>query len=801
MKRHLLALLLTLIVALSGLSGAVVSAQEAASEGAAATAPIDPADLDYEAWEGVASRAETALQEARASNDAFEVLRADVVDWRSQFQAAQSANEQRIATLQAQIDALGPVPEEGGEEPEELASRRAELNDQMAELQAPARRADEAFQRADGLVREIDTLIRARQAEELTRLGPSPLNPAHWPSALSEISATVIAYQQELRDNWANPVIRQSARSNLAVIVVGTVLGLVLLLRGARWSDLAIARFAEPRAAYQRNVLEPLISLGRLLLPWIGLLALFEAAHASGLHGQYGDILVSSIPAVGLIILFANWLARRLLPPDGTGRKVFTLSGERARLVRWSLSGLGLLLAARVLLAVLSDYTGYSASTQAVLNFPLLVLGGLLLLELGRELTGQHRVASESGEVMPVRARLFGLIGRASTVFAVLGPLAGAIGLTQIAGYMIFSTSLTLMLLGGLILLQRFVTDVYALLTGSRDGADDALIPVLIGFFLTLLAVPLLSLIWGARVSDLTELWARFAAGFAVGDARISPLDFVAFAVVFALGYMATRLLQGALRGSILPRTRIDPGGQTAIVSGLGYVGIFLAALAAITAIGIDLSSLAIVAGALSVGIGFGLQTIVSNFVSGIILLIERPVSEGDWIEVGGVMGIVRRISVRSTRVETFDRTDVIVPNSDLIAGQVTNWTRSNTTGRLIIRVGVAYGTDTRKVQEVLQQIAAECPDVVQYPPPQVLFIGFGADALDFEMRVILNNIYDIMVVQTELNHQVARRFAEEGFEIPFAQRDIWLRNPEALGAAAAPVPPVPDPPEGQGGA
>jgi len=746
---------------------------------------LDETTVQYDDWERVASRAEQVLEDRRASDIAFGELRDDVVDWRSQFLAAQSENATRLTTVRAQLQALGPAPAEGSEEVADIAERRADLVAQITRLDAPRIKAEEAFSRADGIIREIDLIVRERQADSLLALGPSPLNPTIWPEAYRELTHTLNAVVSELSTASRSSTQRAELRENLPLLLIYGIIATVLLARGRRWMERLTLRVQSSEAQSVDGVKGFLLSLGQVILPVIGLVALTEALFATKMIGFRGQLFVDAVPYIGAGGFLARWLALRLFPKYDRRQSLLDLAETQRAELRFFATLLGVLMGVAALFSRVADFEGYAESTQAVISLPLLILTGLCLFRTGRILADSpaaHATHDSSAESFDLRGRVALLVGRAAVLVGIAGPVIGAVGYTSGAAFFLYPSVGSLALIGVLLVLHGVIRDIYGFVTGkSEENAREALWPVLISFFVMLLSTPLFALIWGARQSDLTELWANFSEGISLGDVQISPSDFLTFAIIFLLGFGLTRLLQGALRTTILPKTKMDIGARTAIVSGIGYVGIFLAAVIAIAAAGIDLSSLAIVAGALSVGIGFGLQNIVSNFVSGIILLIERPISEGDWIEVGGQMGYVRDISVRSTRIETFDRTDVIVPNADLVSGTVTNYTRGNLIGRAIVPVGVAYGTDTYKVTEILKEIAENHPLVALNPPPAVHFIGFGADSMDFEIRAILRDVNFTLSVKTEMNHQIAQRFAEEGVEIPFAQRDVWLRNPEVL--------------------
>jgi len=721
---------------------------------------------DYEKWELNALRAETVIETDRASIEALEKLRLQLVQWRTSFQQLQNENQDRIETIETQIESLGLKPE-SGKDP--LEDRRVALDKQLAKLNEPIVRAQEAFNRADGMISEIDTLISQRQATEFLQLGPSILNPLLWGSSLGDVFKSFTTLSKETSGVLSSTYFQDQFSDRLISVLLISIFSILLFT----YSGSIANQFNKATKRFEK-VIEFLSLCFKYLLRYLALYSLINLAQSLSIFGIRGDLIANNFYLWIGYFIFAFWLIERL-------QRSWQLSATN----NLSVKNLRYFAIFSPLLLVMQDFGSDLARLQlleqqsfSILTSAITVLAGILLWRISLLLKS---VISNTATVSSLQLKLLGFLRRILLGVAVISPLIAAIGYVNAGSAIALPMIKTLGLLALIVILQRLTFDVYAAILNKSEEEADALAPVLLGFIITISVLPFFAIIWGTRVSSLTELWVQFQDGIKIGDSRISPLDFLTFILLFTIGYMLTRVVQSALRGSILPKTTLDSGAQNALVAGLGYIGIFIAALVSISSTGLDLSSLAIVAGALSVGIGFGLQNIVSNFVSGVILLIERPISQGDWIEVSGKMGYVRNISVRSTRIETFDRTDVIIPNADLVSGVVTNWTRGNTIGRVIIPVGVAYGTDTKKVEKILRDIISKNEHVAKDPAPGVVFQGFGADSMDFEIRAILSDVNYMLSVKSDVNHEIVKRFNKEGIEIPFAQRDVWIRNPEVF--------------------
>lgn len=266
---------------------------------------------------------------------------------------------------------------------------------------------------------------------------------------------------------------------------------------------------------------------------------------------------------------------------------------------------------------------------------------------------------------------------------------------------------------------------------------------------------------------------------FQLGQTWVSLATMVEFIFVVLLAVLSSRVVRHLLRRRVLARTKMDVGLQYAIARIAGYLVLVLGVLVGLETIGINLSSLTVLAGALGVGIGFGLQNIVNNFVSGLILLTERPIRVGDRVDVGGTMGDVVRIGARSTAIVTNDNITIIVPNSQFISGQVTNWSIGDPKVRFRIPVGVSYGSDPRVVEKLLLEVAAANAHVLKEPPPSVRFVQFGDSSLNFELRAwSIDMVNRPGALHSELNFAIWDKFKQHGIEIPFPQRDLHIKEP-----------------------
>jgi small-conductance mechanosensitive channel/DNA-binding HxlR family transcriptional regulator len=318
----------------------------------------------------------------------------------------------------------------------------------------------------------------------------------------------------------------------------------------------------------------------------------------------------------------------------------------------------------------------------------------------------------------------------------------------------------------------------------TNETAAVSRLTLLIGLAVFSLITVGFLVIWRIYESPLEAMQGLLSVGFSVGSSRITFGVVIVAATIFYASFLVSWVVQGVLFEQVFPRRSVQTGVQVSIARLVHYALIFVGFLLALVSLGIDLRNITIIGGALGVGIGFGLQGIVNNFVSGLILLFERPIKVGDWVQLGDQWGEISKIGLRATVVKTFDRSEVVVPNSDLVTNQVTNWTLSDRFMRITIPVGVIYGSDVPLVMQTLKECADDSPMVVSNPTPQILFMGFGDSSLDFQVRVWIHDVNNMFAVRSELHQEIDRRFRESGIEIAFPQRDLHLRSVDESAAS-----------------
>lgn len=280
-------------------------------------------------------------------------------------------------------------------------------------------------------------------------------------------------------------------------------------------------------------------------------------------------------------------------------------------------------------------------------------------------------------------------------------------------------------------------------------------------------------------LTDISQLFT--ATLFKIGENPVSLRSLLELIISFMVVLIVSRAFTNFLKERLLVRLGIDEGNREAISVIIRYLIVALGVIIAIQGIGFNLASFAVVAGGLGVGIGFGIQDLTTNFVSGLTLLLDRPVKVGDFVELEGLMGIVKKISIRSTIITTNDDSSVIVPNSNMISNKIVNWSYENPLLCLRLSIEVAENSDPLLVTETLLNIAYAEAGVLSEPNPKVLFVEFGDDCFKFELLVWTDRPTDREVIKSSLNFAIEYHFRQQGIDFPFNDRDLYLRNPEVL--------------------
>ncbi|MEM8842824.1 MAG: DUF3772 domain-containing protein, partial [Pseudomonadota bacterium] len=724
-------------------------------------------------WGIKLTQVEDLIEADDKSPDQLKAARADLLALSNELKVATQKFTTELTPLEAGLEKLGAAPEEGHSEPRRLAEERTRLNKRIEELTGDVRLIDALLLRAESAIEVVVNQRRTIFTTQLQTRGPSILDHDVLDRAGEALSRKLSQLGSETTGQFERRHVESGRRIRflLGLFVVAGILFLIFRfkVKAEHWLKRGLERGETPRNPASIAIA---LTVVRLVLPSTALAVGLGWLANRGFFGSLGITLIGGLGIVAAVIIGAYGLSSAYFSPDAPVLRLSSVDNVQARRAhRWiimlaSIVGVDWLLVGQGIKGL-----GLPFEALVVINTLLLIPGGVMLwlaasllrAETPAEAEGEEEAVEETSRLYILAVNALRMLARLAAVAA---PVLALLGFYSASRYVFFPTVFSGAVVGVAILLFHAVHDLVTQFADQREverSAKIELIPIFVGFALTCMAVPALAMIWGATPTDLSSWWELFKGGVKVGEIRLSPVDVISFFIVFSVGYVITRMLQGVLNRKVLPLTGLDSGGRDAVAAGIGYVGIFLAAMIAISTTGLDLSNIAIVAGALSVGIGFGLQNIVNNFISGIILLVERPIKAGDWVELTSGMGYVKKVNVRSTEVETFDRASLFVPNSELIANSVINWTYSNMHGRLIVKVGVSYDSDPRHVERVLLEIAEAHPMLLKRPAPYVLFRSFGENWFDFEVRGVLRDVNLILNVQSDINFEIARRFALEG--------------------------------------
>ncbi|KAB2760357.1 mechanosensitive ion channel family protein [Brucella anthropi] len=695
----------------------------------------------------------------------------------------------RLTEINTRLEQLGPAP--SGDQPPEptiVSEERARLTAEKAEINAIVGETEDTSLSVNQMSAKIGDMRRDLFARTLSQR--VNLDTTLGTEVASAASNQMVSLWRIVQ-SWWRFVSTFKLKSFLAAAFFAFAAALVIQLGARRVLGTLYQRdptiespsyLSRLSVAFWSTVI-PSAAVGVFLATTYFLMNYFNV-----LRTDIAALIQSLFLVLGLVF-FIHRLASACISSDMPQWRLVPVAPRPGRV-------LGLLITATALTSGLDSFFG---KVNQILSSPLsltmaksllaTVMVGVLILAIAflkpveREKDGAVRSWPRAFRtfliilgLLPILTALFGYIGMARFISQQI-VVTGAFLVTM---YMGFLTGRAISEE------QAFASSQIGKAMRERFHFDDATLDqlglvagILINLVVALIGIPLVLMQLGFQWAELKSTFYQLMTGFQIGNISISLMGLLTGVLLFVIGYLLTRWFQNWLDNSVMARGRVDSGVRNSIRTVIGYVGLCLAALVGVSAAGFNMSNLALIAGGLSLGIGFGLQNIVQNFVSGLILLAERPFKVGDWVEAGTVSGIVKKISVRATEVETFQKQSIIVPNSTLINGNVGNWTHRNKLGRIDINVQASYTEEPRRVHALLLEIVRGHPSILKNPEPFVSFQNMNDSLMIFDIYAYVADITATGGIKNELRFQIVERFHEEGLHLSSTRTDLVLSVPE----------------------
>lgn len=713
----------------------------------------------------------------------------------NQMQENRKQLDNDLKNINKRIESLGEMPKDGEEELPVIAEKRKEYNDELVFQKGKIAEADLLINKAEELTAMISNLRKQALIGNLLYYQEPIIYPKNLLQATAEfvnfgfaILTSPIKWYADL-----SPENRDIVHSNVFVVflMVALALAIGIFLRvmiikhfvyrkklagiTPYFTKIMVAFFAA--CAYG---IIPAVMLG-------GFLVWFK--HNPILNTGFFGLVISSLLFYALYIFLANAAIRVVFAPYNPRRRLISMDSAKAKMMTHTFYMSFFMIGAVAMLKHIAEQANYSVELIYFLAVISVIVKTFCIVwvvkrffwekafaEVEKSTNEENQDSSEAGTSYALRVILFSMISAVVIVGIAL------FGYPRLSSFIVNRFMISILFVVILLMIRKaffeLIRRLFLLGFWFKKLRLRRQMLTKIDFWLNVTLDPIFSIIgllailtlWGVSTDILLHSVKKLFFGFRIGDVEISLVLVMLAIAVFFVSIAVFRVLRRKFVENILSHVDIDDGIKHSLASGFGFVGFVISIMLAMVVMGADLSNLALVAGALSVGIGLGLQNIVNNFVSGIILLFERPVKVGDWVIINGEEGTVKQINIRSTEIETFNRASVIVPNATVLSNSVINLTHGNNWMRFCVKVGVAYGSDVEKVKQILLECAAKNKRVLKRPEPYVLFQDFGSSSLDFEVRGYSNNIWDGWLIPSELRFEINRRFIEEGIEIPFNQ-------------------------------